>query len=490
MASQNPGPRDAFVSLPAAFYRIIEARHHDPFEVLGKHREGAQDVVRACLPNCSQARIQENGEALTRIEDTPLFEWRGAAGSLPGRYQISWVDNDGIEWSAYDPYCFPPQLSDLDLHWFGEGRHLHAYRFLGSHICEVDGIAGTRFAVWAPNAERVSVVGDWNHWDGRRHPMRSRGGSGVWELFIPGVSAHELYKFEIRNRERGTIHIKTDPYARWYELRPSAAAVTCRSDPYGWQDHEWMQARASRSWLHAPFSIYEVHLGSWQRDPQGQFLGYRQLAERLVSYVRELGFTHIELLPVTEHPFDGSWGYQTTGNFAPTSRFGTPDDFRYLVDYCHRHDIGVILDWVPAHFPRDDFALASFDGTPLYEHADPRRGEHRDWGTLIFNYGRNEVRNYLLSSAVYWLEEMHIDGLRVDAVASMLYLDYSRPPGDWIPNVYGGRENLEAIAFLRHLNQVAHAEKPGCVIIAEESTAWPQVTRPVDGGGLGFSMKW
>jgi 1,4-alpha-glucan branching enzyme len=490
MASQISGPNAASASLPAAFRPILEARHHDPFQVLGKHRDGDQDVVRAFLPYCSEVRIEENGESLTRYANTDLFEWRGAAGSLPDHYQLAWTDKDGIEWVAYDPYCFAPQLGDLDLHWFGEGRHLHAYRFLGAHLCQVNGIAGTRFAVWAPSAERVSVVGDWNHWDGRRHPMRSRGGSGIWELFIPGVSAHEFYKFEIRNRERGTIHLKTDPYAQTYELRPGTAAITCKAGGYHWQDQDWMTARASRNWLHAPLSIYEVHLGSWQRDAQNQFLNYRQLAERLVRYVSELGFTHIELLPATEHPFDGSWGYQTTGYFAPTSRFGSPDDFRYLVDYCHRHDIGVILDWAPGHFPKDDFALANFDGTPLYEHEDPRRGEHRDWGTLIFNYGRNEVRNFLLSSAIYWLEEMHIDGLRVDAVASMLYLDYSRDPGDWIPNVYGGRENLEAITFLRHLNQVTHAEQPGSMIIAEESTSWPQVTRPVDGGGLGFSMKW
>jgi len=490
MAPHISGPNTALPSLPEPIYRILDARHHDPFQVLGKHREGSQEVVRAFLPACSEVRIEDNGEPLLRLGDTDLFEWRGAAGSLPERYQLAWTDSDGIEWVAYDPYCFPPQLGDLDLHWFGEGRHLHAYRFLGAHLDTVDGVAGTHFAVWAPNAERVSVVGDWNHWDGRRHPMRSRGGSGIWELFIPGVSAHEFYKFEIRNREHGSIHLKTDPYAQAYELRPGTAAVTCKAGGYQWQDQDWMAARASRNWLHAPMSIYEVHLGSWQRDPQGQFLNYRQLAERLVSYVRDTGFTHIELLPITEHPFDGSWGYQATGYFAPSSRFGSADDFRYLVDYCHRNGIGVILDWAPGHFPKDAFALASFDGTPLYEHADPRRGEHRDWGTLIFNYGRNEVRNFLLSSAMFWLEEMHLDGLRVDAVASMLYLDYSREEGDWIPNVYGGRENLEAIAFLRHLNQVTHAEQPGSVIIAEESTAWPQVTRPVDGGGLGFSMKW
>jgi 1,4-alpha-glucan branching enzyme len=480
----------ATASLPEPLIRILEARHHDPFEVLGKHHDGEEEVVRAFLPHCSGARIVETGALLTRVENTDLFEWRGASGSVPARYQLAWADRDGIEWSDYDPYCFPSQLGDLDLHLFGEGRHLHAYRFLGAHLCEVDGVKGARFAVWAPGAERISVVGDWNHWDGRFHPMRARGSSGVWELFIPGVSAHAYYKLEIRNREYGSIQLKTDPYGQAFELRPGTASVTHRPDTYTWNDQQWMEARANRSWLNTPMSVYEVHLGSWQRDGQGQFLNYRQLAEWLVNYVKETGFTHIELLPVTEHPFDGSWGYQTTGYFAPTSRFGNPDDFRFFVDYCHRNGIGIILDWAPGHFPKDDFALARFDGTMLYEHEDPRRGEHRDWGTLVFNYGRNEVRNFLLSSAIYWLEEMHIDGLRVDAVASMLYLDYSRDPGDWVPNEYGGRENLDAVRFLRHLNEVTHAEQPGSMIIAEESTAWPQVTRPVDAGGLGFSMKW
>ena len=477
-------------SLPEPLIRIVEARHHDPFEVLGRHQDGRQDIVRAFLPHCSDARIVEAAAPLKRIENTDLFEWRGASGSVPARYQLAWTDRDGIECSAYDPYCFPPQLGDLDLHLFGEGRHLHAYRFLGAQLCEIDGVKGTRFAVWAPGAERISVVGDWNHWDGRFHPMRARGGSGVWELFIPGVGAHAYYKFEIRNRETGSVQLKTDPYGQAFELRPGTASVTQHTDSYSWNDQQWMQTRAGRSWLHAPLSIYEVHLGSWQRDRQGQFLNYRELAEWLVNYVKETGFTHIELLPVTEHPLDGSWGYQTTGYFAPTRRFGNPDDFRYFVDHCHQNGIGVILDWAPGHFPKDDWALARFDGNTLYEHEDPRQGEHRDWGTLIFNYGRNEVRNFLLSSAIYWLEEMHIDGLRVDAVASMLYLDYSRDPGDWVPNEYGGRENLDAIHFLRHLNEVTHAEQPGSMIIAEESTAWPQVTRPVDSGGLGFSMKW
>ena len=490
ITSGTSSGKTAASRLPEPLLRIVEARHHDPFEVLGRHGDGSECVLRAFLPHCDQVRLPQAGVDLSRLEGTDLFEWRGDSKRIPERYQLSWVDRDGLQWTAYDPYCFPPQLGDLDLHLFGEGRHLHAYRLFGGHLCEVEGIVGTRFAVWAPGAERVSVIGDWNHWDGRRNPMRARGRSGVWELFIPGVSSDEYYKFEIRNRNHGTIHVKSDPYGQGFELRPGTASVIQKRDQFAWNDQQWMRDRAQRSWLHAPMSIYEVHLGSWQRDQNGQFINYRTLADWLVNYVKETGFTHIELLPVTEHPFDASWGYQTTGYFAPTSRFGTADDFRYFVDHCHRNGIGVILDWAPGHFPRDDWALARFDGTPLYEHEDPRRAEHRDWGTLIFNYGRNEVRNFLISSAMFWLEEMHIDGLRVDAVASMLYLDYSRDPGDWIPNEYGGRENLDAIHFLRHLNQVTHAKQPGTMIIAEESTAWPQVTRPVDSGGLGFSMKW
>jgi len=428
---------------------------------------------------------------MQRIAGTDVFEWRGAPERVTHPYRIEWQDERGQIHRDYDPYSFGPQLSDFDLHLFAEGRHWHAYRFLGAHLQEVDGIAGTRFAVWAPNAERVSVVGDFNHWDGRRHPMRVRGGTGVWELFIPELPAGTLYKFEIRNRQHGTVHLKADPYGRQFEHRPATAAVVAGDDEeYLWGDGDWLAERAARDWMHSPMSIYEVHLGSWQRDEHGGFLDYPELAHRLVDYVKDLGYTHIELLPVTEHPLDASWGYQTVGYFAPTSRFGNPDGFRYFVDHCHRNGIGVLLDWAPGHFPKDDHAIARFDGTPLYEHGDPRRGEHRDWGTLIFNYGRNEVRNFLLSSAVYWLQEFHIDGLRVDAVASMLYLDYSREEGDWLPNIYGGRENLEAIAFLRQLNEVTHSQFPGSLIVAEESTAWPQVTRPVYLGGLGFSMKW
>ena len=470
--------------------RILHAQHHNPFAVLGKHQDGNGEVVRAHLPGAQEVMIVDTDQTMQRIEGTDLFEWRGRPGTIPDRYRLVWTDSWGNTHLNYDPYCFPPQLSDYDIYLFGEGHHWHAYRFLGSHPRVVDGVHGVVFAVWAPNAERISVVGDFNQWDGRFHPMRSLGGSGVWELFIPGLNDGTLYKFEIRNRHYGSLHLKSDPYARQYELRPSTASMVCSDRPYKWTDEAWLQRRAAEPWLHRPLSIYEVHLGSWQRTESGGFLSYRELAHRLVDYVQKLGFTHIELLPIMEHPFDGSWGYQTIGYYAPTSRFGSPDDFRYFVDYCHRHNIGVLLDWTPGHFPKDQHGLAWFDGSALYEHEDPRRGEHRDWGTLIFNYGRNEVKNYLLSNALYWLDEFHIDGLRVDAVASMLYLDYSREEGDWLPNIYGGNENLEAISFLRELNQVTHGQHPGVFIIAEESTAWPMVSRPTWVGGLGFSMKW
>jgi 1,4-alpha-glucan branching enzyme len=381
-------------------------------------------------------------------------------------------------------------LSGHDLYLFNEGRLRQAWRTLGVHLEQRDGVRGVRFAVWAPNAERVSVVGDFNRWDGRVHPMGTHGSSGVWELFIPELSGGELYKYEIRNRDSGEVLVKTDPYGREFERRPSTAARVPRDAKYQWADQAWMNARASRDWLHAPMSTYEVHLGSWKRHPDGRFYSYQELAEHLVPYVKDMGFTHVELLPVTEHPRDESWGYQTTGYFAATTRFGDPDGLRALIDAFHRAGIGVILDWVPAHFPTDAFALARFDGTALYEHADPRRGMHQDWGTHIFNYGRNEVRSFLLSSAHYWLEEFHADGLRVDAVASMLYLDYSRKAGEWLPNKYGGRENIEAIEFLRALNVMVHEEFPGALTCAEESTSWPMVSRPTYVGGLGFSMKW
>jgi 1,4-alpha-glucan branching enzyme len=469
--------------------QIADACHHAPFEVLGRHVQGRQAAVRAFLPRAKQARIIEADLLLKRIPGTDFFEWNGATDQIPERYQISWSDEFGHTATHYDPYCFPPQVEEFDLHLFSQGKHWHIYRVLGAHAHVADGVEGILFAVWAPNADRVSVIGDFNSWDGRLHPMRSCGGTGVWELFLPQAKADDFYRFEIRGKN-GEVMVKNDPYANLFQKRPANAGVVTTPSSHIWEDQQWMSNREEVSWQHAPLSIYEVHLGSWQLDQKGDFLNYRELAHRLADYIRETGFTHVELLPITEHPFDGSWGYQTTGYFAPTSRFGTPDDFRYFVDHLHRQGIGIILDWVPAHFPKDAHALARFDGTALYEHEDPRRGEHRDWGTLIFNFGRNEVKNFLLSSALFWLEEFHLDGLRVDAVASMLYLDYSREPGDWIPNEHGGRENLEAVEFLRHLNSVTHDQYPGTLVIAEESTAWPQVSRPTWLGGLGFSMKW
>ena len=470
--------------------RVIDARHHDPFAVLGRHPHEHGQLIRVFLPRAEQVFIADSDIELTRIEGTDLFEWQGTTLDAHRPYQLNWRDKSGQTHTQYDPYSFPPALSDFDLHLFNEGNHRHAYRFMGAHPCVHESVEGVLFTTWAPNAERVSVVGDFNDWDGRCHPMRVRGGTGIWELFIPGLTIGTLYKFEIRNRNSGEVLVKIDPYGRAFEQRPKTASIVIGDGQHAWHDSHWLEKRRTQDWLHAPMSIYEVHLGSWQLDDQGQFLNYRELAHRLVDYVKALGFTHIELLPVTEHPFDGSWGYQTTGYYAPTSRFGTPDDFRYFVDYCHQHEIGVFLDWAPGHFPKDRHALALFDGSALYEHADPRLGEHKDWGTLIFNYGRNEVRNFLVSSALYWLDEFHIDGLRVDAVASMLYLDYSRNEGEWVPNQYGGRENLDAIQFLRQLNETSHQLHPGTVIMAEESTSWPMVSRPVYVGGLGFSMKW
>jgi len=482
-------PRKASQSISPELQRLIEARHHAPFDLLGCHPDNKGVTVRAFIPNADKVRIADIDAAMERLPNSDLFEWHGDAELLPERYRLSWSSGNSTV-TRHDPYCFPPQLGDLDLHLFGEGRHRHAYRMLGAHPHSADGIDGVLFATWAPAAERISVVGDFNDWDGRCHPMRVRGDGGVWELFIPDLEPGANYKLEIRNRDTGEILLKADPYGQQFQYRPDTASVVRDREVYSWLDENWITARAETEWQHAPMSIYELHLGSWQRTEDDAFLNYRELAHRLVDYLSETGFTHIELLPITEHPFDGSWGYQTIGYFAPTSRFGSPDDFRYFVDHCHQHGIGVLLDWAPAHFPKDAHGLARFDGTALYEHEDPRRGEHRDWGTLIFNYGRNEVKNFLIASAVYWLEEFHIDGLRVDAVASMLYLDYSREAGDWEPNQYGGNENLEAIDFLRELNEVTHGEHPGTLMIAEESTSWPQVSRPTWLGGLGFSMKW
>jgi 1,4-alpha-glucan branching enzyme len=473
-----------------AFRRVQAGRHHDPFEILGCHREGGRWQVRALLPGAVEAEVVLEGTRLPmrRDPDGDLFTCAVASVAAPA-YQLRWRAAQGDWQQGDDPYRFGPTVGDIDMHLFGEGKHQHIYRVLGAHCCEHEGVRGVRFATWAPNAQRVSVVGDFNQWHGLRHAMRVRGSSGVWELFLPGLDSGEKYKFEVCDA-RGRLQLKADPYGNRFEMRPATAAIICAPTEFTWTDEPWLSRRARWDWQHAPISIYEFHPASWRRPPDGGFLNFRDMAVQLADYVAGLGFTHVELLPITEHPLDASWGYQTTGYFAPSQRFGSPDDFRFFVDYLHSRDIGVILDWVPAHFPRDAHALARFDGTALYEHEDPRRGEHTDWGTLIFNYGRNEVKNFLLASANYWLEEFHLDGLRVDAVASMLYLDYSRKAGEWEPNRYGGRENLEAIDFLRELNTLTHGKHPGTLTIAEESTAWPQVTRPTWVGGLRFSIKW
>ena len=467
---------------------IEQCNHYDPFNILGKHGSKESPYTLIYSPGTKELTITHRQLKMIRVENSDFFIYLGAIDEE--HYLINCIDNNDNIFSYHDPYTFSRQISDFDLNLFSSGQHLHIYEILGSHPKTINGIEGVLFATWAPNASRVSVIGDFNNWDGRRHSMRSLGESGVWELFIPELDKHSLYKFEIKNRDNGQIVSKSDPYAQQLELRPRTASVVRDKSLYKWTDTDWLTQRKELDWLHTPLSIYECHLGSWQRNDEGGFLNYKELAHRLVDYVKQTGFTHIELLPITEHPLDASWGYQTTGYFSPTRRFGDADDFRYFVDYCHQHNIGVLLDWVPAHFPKDEHGLAFYDGSALYEHEDPRRGEHRDWGTLIYNFGRNEVKNFLISSAVFWLQEFHIDGLRVDAVASMLYLDYSREDGDWIANQHGGNENIEAIEFMRHLNTATHSEFPGTIIMAEESTAWPQVTRPTNVGGLGFSNKW
>ena len=468
---------------------LLAAREYAPSDILGARRNGTDAELTVFIPAAQSVSVG-GGPELEATRWPGVFYWRGSNDLLPAPYRLRWQDQWNNTHVELDAFAFRADLSADDLYLFNEGRLRQAYDVLGAVPHAVDDVSGVRFAVWAPNAERVSVVGDFNGWDGRRHPMNVQGGSGIWCLFIPEISPGARYKFEIRNRHSGAVTLKSDPYAREYQVRPETASVVTAPSLHRWGDQAWMSHRRNQQPAQRPISIYEVHLGSWQRADDGSFLDYRTLARRLVEHVKVLGFTHVELMPITEHPFDGSWGYQTLGYFAPTRRFGSPDDFRWFVDYLHQNDIGVLLDWVPAHFPRDAHGLARFDGTALYEHADPRRGEHRDWDTLIFNYGRNEVRNFLTSSALFWLLEFHIDGLRVDAVASMLYLDYSRNAGDWLPNQFGGRENLEAIAWIRELNEVTHGESPGTMIIAEESTAWPQVTRPTYTGGLGFTLKW
>ena len=477
-------------------YALLEGRHGAPHEVLGPHSATVGGtlgvVIRVLQPDAADCYVLREGVATAmRSEGDGLFSVFLPGAPLPLRYSLRFLAADGRAWERGDPYRFAPTVGDMDLYLFREGTHRRLWTMLGAHPRTVDGDDGTAFAVWAPNAERVSVVGDWCNWDGRVFPMRRLADSGVWELFIPGVGENALYKFELRTRE-GLPRLKTDPLAQKMQQAPETAGIVVAGDRYVWRDHAWMTARPTRHLVEEPVHIYEVHLGSWARVPEdgNRFLTYREIAPRLADHVKGLGFTHVELLPIMEHPFYGSWGYQVTGYYSPTSRFGTPDDFRFLVDTLHEAGIGVFLDWVPAHFPKDDYALRRFDGTALYEHEDPRLGEHPDWGTLIFNYGRKEVRNYLVANALYWLHEFHVDGLRVDAVASMLYLDYSRNAGEWVPNRYGGRENLEAIDFLRNMNDVVCGDAPGCVTIAEDSTAWPGVTRPIRTGGLGFTFKW
>jgi 1,4-alpha-glucan branching enzyme len=462
----------------------------DPHAYLGAHPTEGGVVVRTFRPDAESVRVLPMGIELERLRGDGVFEGTIEGAELPLDYELEVRYPAGDSYVLRDPYAFLPTLGELDVHLAGEGRHEELYARLGAHPRVVDDVAGVSFAVWAPNAGSVSVVGDFNSWDGRLNPMRSLGASGIWELFIPGALPDSRYKFEIRT-QAGSLRLKADPFAFRTEVPPKNASVVFES-AHEWHDGRWLEERALANALARPLSVYEVHLGSWRLNPleSNRPLSYAELAEELAEYVTDLGFTHVELLPVMEHPYAPSWGYQVTGYFAPTARFGAPDDFRAFVERMHAAGIVVILDWVPAHFPKDDWALARFDGTALYEHEDPRRGQHPDWGTLVFNFGRNEVRNFLLASALFWLREYHADGLRVDAVASMLYLDYSRKAGEWVPNVHGGNEDLEAIEFLKQLNTVAHAREPGVLMVAEESTAWPGVSRPVEQGGLGFGLKW
>lgn len=479
---------------PNAIASILGASHADPFGFLGLHPNPAGEgmVLRVFRPETRKVVVvPDGGEEVDMTKLDPAGFYETVFPSAEGRfdYQLRYEFGNLLTDPQKDPYSFGNILGEQDLYFFGEGNHRHLWKCMGAHVAEIGGVSGITFAVWAPNAHRVSVVGDFNAWDGRVHPMRNQ--NGVWEIFIPGISTGEHYKYEIVGAE-GNLFTKSDPFAFFSQHDTRTASITFDLELYEWHDRDWMDHRAKVDPYHGPMSIYEVHLGSWRRrfEEENRFLTYAELADELVDYVVDMGYTHIELMPVSEFPFDGSWGYQVCGYFAPTSRFGNPDDFRQFVDRCHQRGIGVIVDWVPAHFPKDAHGLARFDGTALYEHADPRQGEHTDWGTLIFNFGRNEVRNFLISNAMYWLKEFHIDGLRVDAVASLLYLDYSREEGEWIPNQFGGRENLEAIEFLKQLNQVCYEENPGVMTIAEESTAFPGVSRPVDTGGLGFGFKW
>ena len=491
-------PRDRHEAVPvpglaAEIERVVEGRSRDPHTVLGAHDEAGRLVVRAWLPGTvASVAVTFPEQRVEATEVHPAGLWEADAGPVgPGpapRYRLIVTRGDGGIEEREDPYRFWPTVGDLDLYLFGEGRHESLWRVLGAHPMLHQGVGGVAFAVWAPNARAVRVVGEWNAWDGRAHPMRIIGRSGIWELFVPAATPGQLYKYEVVGAD-GVVVQRADPFASEAELAPGTASRVHRS-AHVWADEEWLERRRATGRLDAPFSVYEVHLGSWRHGEGDRELTYREVGPLLADYVCDLGFTHVELMAIAEHPYGGSWGYQVTSYFAPTSRHGAPDDFRCLVDELHQRGIGVIVDWVPAHFPRDAWALARFDGTPLYEHADPRRGEHPDWGTLVFNLGRHEVANFVMASAQAWVEEFHIDGVRVDAVASMLYLDYSRQEGEWVPNSLGGRENLETVAFFQRFNELMHARYDGVVTIAEESTAWPGVSRPVYTGGLGFTFKW
>ncbi|HEY1597742.1 MAG TPA: 1,4-alpha-glucan branching protein GlgB [Thermoleophilaceae bacterium] len=472
---------------------VVRREHSNPHGVLGAHPQNGGVVVRAFRPAAAAITALVDGGAhveLKEIHAGGVFEGFVEGAELPLRYRLDVDYGEGGSFVIDDPYAFPPTIGEFDLHLIGEGRHEELYERLGAHVREHEGVLGTAFAVWAPAARAVSVVGDFNSWDGRLDAMRSLGPSGIWELFVPGVEPGARYKYELLSAD-GELKLKADPCAQEAELPPQTASVVSEAK-HSWRDSAWIENRDAQVPLEGPMSIYEVHLGSWRRNPleDDRSLTYLELADELAAYVVDMGFTHVELLPVMAHPFSGSWGYQVSGYFAPAPAYGSPDDLREFIDRLHSHDVGVILDWVPAHFPRDEFALARFDGTALYEHEDPRRGAHPDWGTLVFNFGRNEVRNFLVSNALFWLREYHVDGIRVDAVASMLYLDYSRQEGEWVPNEFGGREDLDAVAFLKEMNEVVHAREPGVVSAAEESTAWPGVSRPTYLGGLGFGFKW
>ncbi|MDF0644481.1 MAG: 1,4-alpha-glucan branching protein GlgB [Nitrospira sp.] len=478
--------------------QLVQGKLWDPHVLLGAHASGDGSgavVIRGFDPEAESVSVLLEGAepiSMRRVHESGLFECL-VPGPLSNRpYRLRVLDRHGRVSDRYDAYAFAPLLTDYQLHLFSEGTFYRAYETMGAHLREVRGVSGVHFVVWAPNAARVSVVGDFNQWDGRRHPMANRGSTGLWELFIPDLGFGTLYKYEIRPRGQDTILLKADPYAFASELRPKTASVVTDTATYAWNDQSWMDARVNWDPLGAPLSVYEVHLGSWMRilEEDNRWLSYRELADRLIPYAKEMGFTHLELLPLTEHPFDGSWGYQATGYFAATSRYGSAEDFMAFVDRAHQNGIGILMDWAPAHFPDDAHGLSQFDGTHLYDHADPRLGYHPDWHSRIFNYGRVEVRNFLMNSALFWMDRYHIDGLRVDAVASMLYLDYGRKPGEWIPNQFGGHENLDAVLFLKDLNVLVHRDFPGAIMVAEESTSWAGVSRPTYTGGLGFTFKW